>query len=332
MTKPWIHASTAHQLLQCPKRWVAGAAPQAASAQAPTAPVHFDGAATLGTLIHSTVEQWINSGQWADPDNDRLAANGFRAAAATLDAPIGPTRILAASLHVQLGALRILLSGQISDAEAEAQFSDDDNRIRGRIDILCRGADHPTVVDIKSGKIRTRDGQLMDEITTQMAVYCWLLRSSGEPWPAVLIASLKDGVCEVTVTPEMVQQRIAALLEARDAALNDPVAIPGQQTCRFCILRPTCEPQWAAVAEGLITDAVGGVITRVEQGPGGRLMIAFIADDEDEPSILRIAHNTVIDGPLRAGDRLRAVRVAKDADRPRWTARGDALVCTSLAQ
>lgn len=331
MTKPWINASTAQQLLQCPKRWVADAAPQSAIAQVPTAPGHFDGAATLGTLIHSTVERWINSGQWTDPDNDRVAANGFRAAAATLDAPIGPTRILAASLHVQLGALRTLLSRQISDAEAEVQFSDDDNRIRGRIDILCRGADHSTVVDIKSGKIRTRDGELMDEITTQMAVYCWLLRSSGEPWPTALIASLKDGVCEVTVTPEMVEERIAALLKARDAALIYPVAIPGQQTCRYCILRPICEPHWAAVAEGLITDAVGGTITRVEQGPAGRQTIAFVSDG-DEQSMLRLAHNAVIDGPLTVGDHLRAMRVTKDADRPRWTARGDALACASPSQ
>ncbi len=329
MSKPWIHASTAHQLLECPKRWVAGATPGNAVTHAPSGSTHFDGAATLGTLVHSTVERWINSGLWADASNDRLTADEFRTAAASLDAPIGPTRILAASLQVHLSALRTLLSRQISDAAAEVEFTDEHKRIRGRIDILCHGPDRATVVDIKTGKTRDKYGQLRDDITTQMAVYCWLLHNSGEPWPAVVVAGLKDGVRDVRVTPEAAEQRIIALIDARDAALQDPVVVPGQGTCRFCPLRPTCAPHWAAVTEGAITDAVEGVITRVEQGPVGRQTVAFVVGGEE--SLLRIAQNTMIDGDLRAGSRLRAVRVVKDPDRPRWTARGEALVSTSLS-
>lgn len=327
---PWIHASTAQHLLECPKRWMESATASSAQKSPPTTVFggtpSFDGARTLGTLVHQAVETWINTGKWKDASSSTRVADEFRAAAAQSRAPIGKTRLLAADLAFQLDALRALLDPQITEAVAEQDIDDPNNRIRGRIDILCRSPFGPTIVDIKTGRTSGDDGVLLNEITTQLTVYCWLLHRDGDPWPTTVIVGPKTGVREVKLTPEAIEDRIAQLLAARDAALANPVAIPGPQTCRYCTLRPVCRPHWGAVRQGAIADATEGTIIKVEQSSAGTRIIAF--DNQGEDSRLKISPTTTIEGSLAAGDWLQAIRVAKDPDRPRWTA-GDGALITS---
>lgn len=312
-------------MLSCPQRWFTETSQDSAGRGART---QIRGAGALGTLIHKTIEHWINSGDWANPDNDDATAERFRRAAADAGGPLGPSRIMAASLRVQLGALRSLLYESLAAASAEEEIVDEAHRIKGKIDLLCYGAGGPMVVDVKTGRIETDSGELLGAIRTQMAVYCWLLHSRGDAWPKVVLLDLKNGIRDVPMALETVEETIRALIEARSTAVLNPEPRPAQQTCAFCSQRFTCEPHWAAVRDGRITDAVEGEVVRVESGPVGKRTVSLAVNGE--ASILRIAHNTTVEGVLAAGVRLRAVQVRKDPDRPRWMTGEYSIVDVSL--
>jgi len=283
-----------------------------------------------GTLIHSTVEQWIKSGLWNDPDSNEVVADQFRTSAEAKDLPLGRTRILAAYLENLLRDLRNVLDAGITEASAEKEVIDSASRIRGKIDILCVGPGYVAVVDIKTGRTANDQGELLEEIGTQLAVYCWLVRELA-PRPKAVIVSIADGVRALPMSEEVSASTVANLTELRLQAVANPATTPGADVCKFCAVRPVCGPHWSEVAAGKIIDAVEGVITRVEPGAGGQTMIQFSSGSTE--SVMRIRQGATIEGTLVAGANLRAVRVRKkDPESNRWSAWDSALIyCTEAA-
>ncbi|MDJ0412831.1 PD-(D/E)XK nuclease family protein [Rhodococcus opacus] len=315
---PWINASSAHLLLKCPARWFAGATWYPTSQPGfLNGPVVFEGAATLGTLVHRAVEQWIHSGKWGDQRADHSAAQVFNDSALSVGAPIGMTRMHASALEVQLGTLRALLTGSVTDATAEVERENDAYRIRGRIDVLGFGADRRVVIDVKSGHTRDRNGGVFGSIRTQMAVYGWLLVANGEPMPQLVVLSLKDGALTLDLDASFVEQHVCQLIEARDVALKFPTATPNPDTCQDCPVRRDCAPHWAAVSAGEITDAVEGRVTRVEESETGRR--ALIINVHGEESLVTGTERATTLGVPRAGDLMKAVRV-RNKSYGRWAA------------
>ena len=138
MTLPWINASSAYQLLQCPRRWIESVAPSGV-VQKPPVKASPTEAQVSGTLVHGTVEQWIKSGLWKDPDSDGAVADQFRTSAKAKGLPLGRTRILAAYLQNLLRDLRNVLDEGITEASAEKEVTDTRSRMRGKIDVLVYG-------------------------------------------------------------------------------------------------------------------------------------------------------------------------------------------------
>jgi hypothetical protein len=138
--------------------------------------------------------------------------------------------------------------------------------------------------------------------------------------------SIGKGVRELTLTSDIIETTVTELIEGRSKAVLSPVTRPAADVCRFCSLRPVCGPHWAEVSAGKITDAVEGVVTKVEAGAGGQLMIQF--ETEASASVMRILGNATIDGNPRAGGHFRAVRVKqKEPDSNRWVASESAFIC-----
>jgi len=324
VSSPWINASSAYQLLVCPQRWLESVAPSGRVKNRPANSIGSTGAQVSGTLVHSSVEYWINSGLWRDPQSDRIITDQFRVSAEAEGVPLGRTRLLAASLETRLQDLRSVLDERITDALAEEEVADDETHIRGKIDILCTGPDYAAVIDIKTGRTIDDEGEFLKEITTQLAVYCWLIRALA-PLPKAVIVSIGKGVKELPMTSDFTDSTVSQLIEARSQAMLNPVTKPGDDACRFCSLRPVCGPHWVEVSAGKITDAVEGVVTKVESGAGGQFMIQF--ESKAGTSVMRILENATIDGSLIVGANLRAVRVRqKEPDSGRWIARDSATI------
>lgn len=326
VTLPWINASTAYQLLQCPQRWLHTAMPREKVTPESASPNPAAGAANVGTLVHRSVEKWINSGLWRDPSLDSAAAGDFRLSAESAGLPLGPTRILAAFMESRLPAMRSILDDRATQASAEEPVADEVARIKGKIDILCRGPDYGAVIDVKTGKTVDDEGNFLDEIRTQLAVYCWILRDQM-PWPASIVADIKRGVEAMPISREFAESTVNALIDARVTALRNPVAIPATEICKFCSLRPVCTPHWVAVSAGDVADAIEGELIRAERGVGGQTTIEF---DAGERKRLRVNANATLVGPLAPGSRMRAMRVHRiDPDGARWTASEGALIFIS---
>ncbi len=321
---PWINASSAYQLLLCPRRWAESVTPSGLIKHHPASSATSSGAQISGTLVHSSVEGWIKSGLWRDPTSDRIAADRFRASAEAEGVPLGRSRILAAYLETRLQDLRSVLDAGITHASAEQQVADSAMFIRGKIDILCTGPAYAAVVDIKTGRTIDSEGEFLLEISTQLAVYCWLIRELA-PSPKAVIVSIDSGVKEIPMSRTIAESTVVKLVESRQQATLNPVTNPASEVCRFCSLRPFCGPHWTEVYSGNITDATEGVVTRVEHGAGGQIMIEF--DTGDSTSSMRILQGATIDGTLVVGTNLRAVRVKqKEPASSRWIARDSALI------
>jgi len=133
--------------------------------------------------------------------------------------------------------------------EAEVPVAGFADRLRGKIDLVIRGADDVLVLDYKSGTVLDGTqgaGELKAAYVRQLHLYAALYHARFGDWPTHLVLeSLIDGRHELPFDKEVANQAAEAAIE-RLASFNDSVAAggiagaPSIEHCRWCSYKAIC--------------------------------------------------------------------------------------------
>lgn len=255
----WLSPSRAWRLIECPAsvRPVAGNGPGAAT----------DQEVNTGTLAHRALERWIRAEGYRAGNPKAALAEAADACAAEL--PGGPPsswRVSRARL-VARGMSLVDLIGHRAPAQvlSEVELQDEDLCLRGQLDLLLLG-DEIVVVDLKTQTLL--DEGLPEWVQFQLRLYAHLIEKTYGALPArAEVFSLNRGRIEVPITEESLQAALGALASAR--AADPSLANPSPEVCLFCDRRLECEPHWGVAMSWQDTDAVAGVVVRVEEAATG---------------------------------------------------------------
>ena len=118
-------------------------------------------------------------------------------------------------------------------------------RLTGRVDQAFRdqASGRVVIVDFKSGRVATRDGELLPGIAAQLRLYALIARKLGDPAQKAIIGGSE--YVEHTFSDEELDLFASAFREFLDAnpagaALSASEAASPGSVCRFCRLRPQC--------------------------------------------------------------------------------------------
>lgn len=255
----------------------------------------------LGDLVHASVD--VRDGDGAADVEEEFARRVAAAEAAlafagrsvcvplrdavghaTWDERVGRLRQWVARrvLRPNRGTTRFVTSDGPAFFGSEITLEDGELRLRGRVDLIRRGADGVAeVVDYKSGRLVGPDGEVLPQIRWQLRLYA-LLAEARRDGPLRLIVV---GEREVEVSWQSVDRDSAlATLTAVRAELPPGAALaamslasPGRG-CRRCTIRHRCgayrqfaEERWTqptgeSVAIG--TDTWGSVVSKRQDADG----------------------------------------------------------------
>lgn len=252
--RPWLTPSGAYVLSLCASRWLA----EASLSERVTSDRPSSASAALGVVMHKALELWVKASGWRQP----LSFGPYMLEAERLlEQETGDSararvkkRALARVVEQELAEWLRSFSG--SSASAELSLSSPELRVRGSADLVVRTSTTLGVIDLKTGRPHPERERL------QLVLYSALLGSSLD---RVLCGVLRplEGLCVQEVSAIECSETLFWLLRLRDQAIQDPSATPGA-VCMGCPLRATCGAHWSAVDDGVITDVVRGITTRVE--------------------------------------------------------------------
>ncbi len=162
-------------------------------------------------------------------------------------------------------------------AMVEQPLEDPATGIAGRPDRVEASPSGIRVVDLKTG---LHQGKPTDSQRRQLLLYAHLVfiatgrrpskvaveGPSGERWEEDATAEIVAGaVAEVG----LLRERFTA---AVDEGRVDSLAVPGQETCRWCPYRLVCGPYWSNLESSWGHGSVLGAIKRRESRPGGAII------------------------------------------------------------
>ncbi|MBF9239513.1 PD-(D/E)XK nuclease family protein [Hymenobacter sp. BT683] len=137
---------------------------------------------------------------------------------------------------------------------AEKWLSDNSGSVGGIADLIRLGIDGPEIVDYKTGSIfqlnSNDEAEIKPVYSQQLQLYAALLHEQTGHFPAHLfLADLAGKEHEVEFTELGCLQLLSnarRLLTQMKAAVNagnpESLAIPSQEQCRYCQVRPLCSP------------------------------------------------------------------------------------------
>lgn len=126
----------------------------------------------------------------------------------------------------------------------EVWLEDLDLRLRGRVDVLERTPGQVVIRDLKTGRVRDKEGELHSHITRQMRLYGLVARAL---WPTVEIRLVVEWGTELDVAfgpddQEEVRAWLTVILDrvpAGESMIAESLAVPGQ-ACEGCSYRHVC--------------------------------------------------------------------------------------------
>ena len=127
---------------------------------------------------------------------------------------------------------------------AEVQLDTPELRLRGRVDLIHRGSDDVTIRDLKTGRVVTREGEMLPHIERQMRLYGAM---AHVVWPIARLSLIVDHGAEWTIEfgDEQEARLLAWLREvlgrlpADGVVETEALATPGR-ACDGCAHRHLC--------------------------------------------------------------------------------------------
>jgi RecB family exonuclease len=246
-------------------------------------------AALLGTIVHEVLQRVVDDGSlltdvWkqslSECWNDRLAARSE--ASPDIRPEMWPAfHLTAARLVTTAGRLRRLLLGlgQNSSVLTEAELSARSGRLRGRPDIILRGATH-AVIDYKSGLATEVDGStLRARYRRQLSIYALLEAETYGAWPSIAtVVSLHGIDVSTPVDPRASNEDgDTAVQLMNDYNSNAPglqPASPSEEACGQCAFASECHAFWERADMLNSVLSVRGVVTAVVRSRMGGITLS----------------------------------------------------------
>ena len=307
----WITPTSAARLLACPASVVLP--PLRAAGRPP--PPELTPPGNAGSLAHLALRRWVEAEGWREDADAPSLAHFFRDEATRYGIAVEELtdgRLTESRLRAQQAALADAIRhfcGAGGTVLTEKPLYDDSNRLWGTIDLLIRGADGCTIIDLKSGADASAEN-LPDELKDQLLHYALLVDAEYRKKPQTLaIFSLLRGLRVVGYDQCDLERVMAKITVARRSwfAGHRP-ATPSPSTCRFCTRRIECEPHWSAVAGWEQPDAVQGKLVRIDSAANGSSSL-MLRRDSDELWISDVP--TSLTGGLKNGALVRGVRLRR---------------------
>jgi PD-(D/E)XK nuclease superfamily len=265
--------------------------------QAPTST-----SARLGNVCHRVLERMVRDRSLTEPYWEGLLDNAWAAEVeregqnlvADEADRLGPPgrwpdfQLKRARLRKAARRLRELLGALPAGAELrpEEPLQACDGRLRGRADLIVRGAGAHKVIDYKSGAALDRQTLApRDTYVQQLQLYSYLeARVTGE-WPDTAhLIPLEGPSVDLVVDRaacEAVGTRALSLLDSYNAAAPGPQpATPGLETCTVCQHATVCPAFWDS-CDTTWTPAMVAVLGRVEEvhsSPLGGISLVVIPE------------------------------------------------------
>lgn len=170
-----------------------------------------------------------------------------------------------------------------------------DGFVRGKIDAVIPSANGPILRDYKSGAVYERgsEDRLRDEYISQMWLYAALYHRSVGIWPSELQLSPVIGDTikvqfDRSNCDQLLDDSVAFVFEINTLIedwkgeqddLQEKLAHPSPENCRFCSHRPVCSPYRIARVQAKYPrewpNDVWGEISNVEVLGNGKVLIRF---------------------------------------------------------
>lgn len=209
-----------------------------------------------------------------------------------------PLSVTALDFHLKRSQCFLLLNSRdnaprIKKPDASKRFHErrlqsNDGLVVGRADRIEFDDGGATIIDFKTGNVSGQSirKEVLTEHQEQLKLYAALFHEECREWPRDLIVVSLDGKKHrvdydenecLTLLEESkdMLRRVNSLIEA-DEKMPSKLASPSQDTCRYCLYRPLCEPYSLArqsdLAEGWPSDA-WGIVTEKKILRNGRRKI-----------------------------------------------------------
>lgn len=153
--------------------------------------------------------------------------------------------------------------------------------LTGRIDLVVRRDDFTAIADYKTGTITGEDGKVKPEFQIQLKLYALLYqRKTRRQVQKLTLVNLAGERYDIPFTQtelESLHQQVLDKLEGLNRQLEasdfEALANLGQDTCKFCQLRPTCSYYWQSDIKS--DGDFEGVMKEVKTAADGTLFLRF---------------------------------------------------------
>jgi PD-(D/E)XK nuclease superfamily len=302
----WLSPTSTWRLLRCPASALPNQNPRSLGA------IHKSNA---GTLAHTALKTWIESGDWLNRATSSALTHHFDAALATAGETVSGlpnARMTRARLNLREESLRKALGGSRPPDKAhihcEQELRDDEQRLRGVPDVAIFGPSDTAVIDLKTG--HDAAAEMPEQVKLQLLLYAHLFRVTyGEGPQRLEVFSLAHGRIPVEATRAAIATAIERVETARSLP---PLPQPREEVCRFCPRRLDCEAHWDALLGWERPDAIRGRVARVTPAESG--VTAVLLDTDDGHAwVTQIPGGSL--SVHSVGERIGFARVSRSSDR-----------------
>lgn len=276
--KAWLSPTSASKLLACP----------AAVSRLPTGPrptPSVSAPKNAGSLAHIAVQRWIENGGWRVASPSHSLVESYRAAAEQHRIPLeelSDGRTTESRLKFQEPFLAEAIqarAGMHGSVECEAVIYDDSAHLWGTVDLLLKGGNGITLIDLKSGADAAKES-LPEAITRQLLLYAVLVKADRGCWPTeVGVYSLRCGLRSIMCAESDSLELLSQVLSARDSwAEGHRPPNPAPQHCHLCNYRFNCTEHWQAINGWDDPDAVEGVLESIAYAANGMSSLTLTSE------------------------------------------------------
>ncbi|MEV4633549.1 PD-(D/E)XK nuclease family protein [Rhodococcus coprophilus] len=290
--------TSASALISCPAR---------EPSWAPPTELPSSSGSDIGSVAHLAIAQWLESGDWQNPQSPDMLAARFDALAGESRAASARGRLVASRLRTRAGELCAFLNTWgAKTIRTEVTLIDHKRKLWGRVDILISSHDRVGLIEIKTGEQESVGTGLSADETRQIQSYAHLILCSYQGLPATAtLFSLKRGLIDVPVSEESVTDVVVEAVAARQQWFDGVrSAVPAPDVCKVCPQRMRCSPSWHAMGRWPERDGAEGVIQRLNRSSSGKLSLV-VAEHAGVVVISGLSPQLV--GDARQGDRIRVL-------------------------